>query len=146
MAIDEQRLQRLLDRIEIEDLARRYSHAIDARDWPGVDACFSPNATVVGTTSQGPYPEYIKNLRPSVESFKTTMHFLGDQVVTVEGDRGSVTTYGVAFHLGATPPGEDFVIGVHYVDQVGREDGVWRITQRFVKAIWRKSLGDVQTF
>jgi hypothetical protein len=131
-----------MDRLRIEDLAKRYARGIDARDWAAVDSCFMPAAKVRGTTFSGPYPEYITSLRSAVESFQTTMHFFGTQLAEVDGDKGHLTTYGIAFHLCGGPSGKDFVIGVRYLDDVARTDDGWLIQERVVEGIWRRPLGN----
>jgi hypothetical protein len=132
--------EKAVDRMEIEDLARRYAHGIDARNWDRVDSCFSPTAAVRGTTFSGPYPEYMNSLRGAVESYRTTMHFFGNQLTEVTADTGHCVTYGIAYHLGSGT-GSDFVIGVRYRDDVVREDGHWLISGRVVEGIWRQPLG-----
>ena len=128
------------DRMEIEDLARRYAHGIDGRNWKQVDSCFSPAAEVRGTTYSGPYPEYMGSLRVAVETYRTTMHFFGNQLTEVSGDTGHCVTYGIAYHLGSGT-GRDFVIGVRYTDDVTRAGGRWVISGRVVEGIWRQPLG-----
>ena len=132
--------EKTADRMEIEDLARRYAHGIDGRRWEQVDACFSPTADVHGTTFSGPYPQYMGSLRKAVESYRTTMHFFGCQLTEVSGDTGQCVTYGVAYHLGSGT-GQDFVIGVRYTAEVVRADGGWVISGRVVEGIWRQPLG-----
>jgi hypothetical protein len=132
--------EQAIDRMRIEDLAKRYAHGIDARDWPAVDSCFAPTAQVHGTQFSGPYPEYIASLRKAVESFRTTMHFFGNQLAEISGDKGTLTTYGIAFHLGKEGGG-DFVIGVRYDDEVARTGEAWLIQRRAVQGIWRRALG-----
>jgi hypothetical protein len=132
--------EKATDRMEIEDLARRYAHGIDARDWERVDSCFSPTASVRGTTFSGPYPEYMDSLRGAVESYRTTMHFFGNQLTEVAADTGHCVTYGIAYHLGSGT-GNDFVIGVRYRDDVVRSGGQWLISGRVVEGIWRQPLG-----
>jgi SnoaL-like domain len=132
--------EKAIDRMEIEDLARRYAHGIDARDWERVDSCFSPTAAVRGTTFSGPYPEYMGSLRGAVQSYRTTMHFFGNQLTEVAADTGHCVTYGIAYHLGSGT-GSDFVIGVRYRDDVVREGGQWLISGRVVEGIWRQPLG-----
>jgi hypothetical protein len=132
--------RKAIDRMEIEDLARRYAHGIDGRDWGQVDSCFSPTAAVRGTTFSGPYPEYMGSLRGAVESYRTTMHFFGNQLTEVTDDTGHCVTYGIAYHLGSGT-GSDFVIGVRYRDDVVREDGQWLISGRVVEGVWRQPLG-----
>ncbi|MCU1656083.1 MAG: hypothetical protein JWO57_739 [Pseudonocardiales bacterium] len=131
---------RAQDRYEIEDLGRRYAHGIDDRDWAKVDSCFADDAYVQGQSFGGPYPDYITNLRQSVETFGTTMHFLGNQLTEVHGDRARMVTYGIAYHLASSTPGGDFVIGVNYVDDVARRETGWLIVRRSVFGIWRQSL------
>jgi hypothetical protein len=132
--------EKAIDRMEIEDLARRYAHGIDARDWDRVDSCFSPTAAVRGTTFSGPYPEYMGSLRGAVEGYRTTMHFFGNQLTEVTANTGHCVTYGIAYHLGSGT-GSDFVIGVRYRDDVVRADGQWLISGRVVEGIWRQPLG-----
>jgi SnoaL-like domain len=133
---------RVVDRLEIQDLPKRYAHGIDNRDWPQVDACFLPDAKIIGTQYRGIYPEYIANLRGSVERFRTTMHFFGTQLTEVNGDNASMITYGIAFHLGSSEENADFVIGVRYRDEVVRADGRWAIQQRSVDGIWKRNVGE----
>jgi SnoaL-like domain len=131
----------MVDRLEIQDLPKRYAQGIDGRDWKQVDSCFLPEARMVGTTYSGPYPEYISNLRKAVERYTTTMHFFGTQLTDVAGDKASMSTYGVAFHLGSGEENGDFVIGVRYRDEVVRTASGWLIEQRTVNGIWRRVLG-----
>jgi hypothetical protein len=133
-------VEKTIDRMEIEDLARQYAHGIDGRNWDQVDSCFSPTAEVRGTMYSGPYPEYMGSLRGAVESYRTTMHFFGNQLTEVSADTGHCVTYGIAYHLGSGT-GSDFVIGVRYRDDVVREDGRWVISGRVVEGIWRLPLG-----
>ena len=132
--------EQAIDRMAIEDLARRYAHGIDARDWDRVNSCFSPTALVRGTSFSGPYPEYMGSLRGAVESYRTTMHFFGNQLTEVTGDTGHCVTYGIAYHLGSGT-GSDFVIGVRYRDDVARQDDRWLINGRVVEGVWRQPLG-----
>jgi hypothetical protein len=80
------------------------------------------------------------SLRGAVESYRTTMHFFGNQLTEVGGDTGHCVTYGIAYHLGGGT-GRDFVIGVRYRDDVARADGRWVISTRVVEGVWRQPLG-----
>jgi SnoaL-like domain len=136
--------QRAADRYLVEDLTKRYAQGIDRRDWAAVDRCFSPEARVEGTRFRGAYPEYISNLRPSVERFRTTMHYVTNQLTEFTGETTAhVVTYAMAFHLGSDT--DDFVIGVRYLDDVERKEGDWWITKRIVEGVWQRPLaGQVQ--
>jgi len=41
MAIDENQLQFLLDRVAISDVQLRYATSVDTRDWPLLRTCFT---------------------------------------------------------------------------------------------------------
>jgi hypothetical protein len=130
------------DRIQIEDLARRYAHGVDERDWEKVDSCFLPDAYIRGQLFAGAYAEYSPRLRQGVESFGTTMHFLGNQTVTFGNGTAAVVTYGIAYHLASRTSAGDFVTGVRYLDDVVRADNGWAVANRVVQGIWRRPYGD----
>lgn len=131
--------QALKDRLEIEDLATRYAHGVDGRDWAAVDSCFAPDAEAVGTAWRSNYAaEYGPKLRKGVERFHTTMHFIGNKKVTVTADTGHMVSYGVSYHLGAGD--DDMVIGVCYYDDLKRTPDGWKIAIRRVQALWTRKL------
>jgi hypothetical protein len=97
--------QELKDRDEIARLIRTYAHGVDRRDWDLVRSCFSDDAEAQGSRSTGPIEPYLAALRPGVEFYPTTMHFMGNQLVELDGDTAQVETYAVAYHWrGRTTP------------------------------------------
>ncbi|HVX21713.1 MAG TPA: nuclear transport factor 2 family protein [Acidimicrobiales bacterium] len=130
------------DRDDIARLARLYARGIDRRDWDLVRSCFSDDAKVHGSRKVADLDEYLPDLRSGVEYFPATMHFMGNQLVDVDGDTGTVETYAIAYHWKAEPAGSDgdgnLVMGVRYHDTVQRIDGTWKITARSVDADWRQ--------
>jgi hypothetical protein len=137
----EEMVRELWDRAQVAELPMRYARGVDRRDWELVRACFSDNAFVDGTRSTGPVDEYLAELRPGVERWAGTMHVMANQLVSIEGDRGSMETYAVAFHWAAAPPGtphpDNLIMGVRYHDEVTRVDGRWMITRRVVSGDWQ---------
>jgi len=131
----------LKDRDEIGRLIRTYAHGVDRRDWGLVRSCFSDDAEAQGSRSTGPIEPYLAALRPGVEYYPTTMHFMGNQLIELDGDRASVETYAVAYHwkdeVAGTDHPENLVVGVRYLDTVQRRDEGWRITRRQVAPDWR---------
>ena len=69
------------------------------------------------------------------------MHFMGNQLVEVNGDTGFVETYAVAFHwkheTAGTDHPENLVVGVRYHDTMARDGDDWVITHRHVDPDWR---------
>ena len=134
-------VRELRDRDQIARLIRTYARGIDTRDWELVRSCFAPDAMVEGSRTTAPLDPYLADLRPGVEYFPTTMHFMGNQLVEVDGDVGQIETYAVAYHWKAVPAGaphdENLVVGVRYHDTVARQGDGWVITKRHTDPDWR---------
>jgi SnoaL-like domain len=141
MADLETMVQELRDRDEIARLIRTYAHGIDRRDWSLVRSCFSDDAEAQGSRSTGPIEPYLAEVRPGVEFYPTTMHFMGNQLIELDGDTARVETYAVAYHwkdeVAGTDHPENLVVGVRYLDTVQRRNERWRITRRQVAPDWR---------
>jgi len=131
----------LKDRDEIGRLIRTYAHGVDRRDWGLVRSCFSDDAEAQGSRSTGPIEPYLAALRPGVEFYPTTMHFMGNQLIELDGDTARVETYAVAYHwkdeVAGTDHPENLVVGVRYLDTLQRRAEGWRITRRQVAPDWR---------
>ena len=86
-----------------------------------------------GNLGEAAIEPYLERLRPGVEAYPATMHFMGNQYVRVEGEAGHVETYAVAYHMEADgSPIDDLVMGVRYCDNVTRTADGWRISRRRV--------------
>ena len=88
-------LQEISDRLEIQDLLVRYTQAIDQKDWGLLDTCFTPDAQVDYTQTggiQGAYPEVRKWLEMALAPFPTTVHYVTNSRVELEGDRARART------------------------------------------------------
>jgi hypothetical protein len=137
----EKMVQELWDRDRIAAVPLTYARGIDRRDWDLVRSCFTDDCFVEGSRASAPIEEYLADLRPGVEAFPTTMHFMGNQLVEVDGDTGRVETYAVAFHWAAERAGADdpanLVVGVRYQDSMVRTADGWRIANRHVDPDWR---------
>ena len=129
-------------REDVGDVILRYARGVDRRDWDLVRGCFADEATVEGSRFSGPVDEYLAMLRPGVEAFPTTMHFIGNQLVEIDGDRASTESYAIAHHF-ADSEGRDerIVIGVRYLDDLERRDGRWVIVHRRAVSDWVRESG-----
>jgi hypothetical protein len=129
----------LRDRELIRELPQRYAHGIDTRDWKEVRLVFDDACHVDGMMGSLPIDAYLSRLRPSVEVYPATLHFMGNQYVQVDGDEGHVETYAVAYHIEADgSPHPDLVMGVRYMDSVVRRGSVWRISRRRTIRQWHR--------
>lgn len=85
-------LQRLADRIELEDLVVRYANAIDRRDFEALDTVFTPDAYIDYRAMggiDGPYPAVKKWLPQALQHFPAFMHFVGNCEFAIGGDVAS---------------------------------------------------------
>lgn len=134
-------LRVLQDRVDIADLVHRYGRGTDGHDLAMVLSVFSGDAFVEGSRISLPHEEYYRKLSANIAYYRRMMHYMSNQVIDVDGDRGSVETYCQALHwspesLAANAPA-DLQLGVVYKDEVGRIDGRWLITHRKVHPQWR---------
>ena len=142
MAASDDLTRQLWDRDRIARLPRLYARGIDRRDWDLVRSCFTKDAQIEGSRATASATEYLSQLRAGVEYYPTTMHFMGNQLVEVDGDRGHVETYAVAYHWKAEVAGDDhpenIVVGVRYQDSVVRDGDGWLIAHRHVDPDWKQ--------
>jgi 3-phenylpropionate/cinnamic acid dioxygenase small subunit len=133
--------ERLVQRTEVCDVLMQYARGIDRRDWDLVASLFTDDAYVAGTRNEARVDEYLKTLRVSVDSFGSTMHFMGNQICELADDGASaeLETYAVAYHYGnIDPKAPSIVVGVRYADSMVRVDGRWRIKRRKVTAAFTR--------
>lgn len=123
------------DRIEIDDLLKRYTTAIDGKDWELLDTCFLPDAEVDYVSSggiKGAYPEVRTWLGKALAIFPVTVHSISNSEVQLDGDRAQARTL---VHNPMVLPGEEgktriFTVYAYYHDELVRSDSGWRIAKR----------------
>jgi len=130
-------LQAVSDRLEIQQLAVDYAHAIDSRDFDLLDDVFLPDAFIdyraVGGR-HGRYPDIKQWLKEVLTPVPAYQHLLGNFDLRIEGDTGRgrimcLNPMGVP--APETPAGVRLVFyGVWYVDTYERTPKGWRIATR----------------
>lgn len=127
---------------EIRDVLLLYTRGIDRMDAGLVRSCYHPDAHDDHGAFRGSVDELMEWLRESVWSyFDSTMHFIGNQLVEVDGDRAHAESYCVAYHRRAArddEEGHDLVTALRYVDQLERREGRWRIADRKCVFDWTR--------
>ena len=136
------RVEWLAQREDLRSLPQRYARAIDARDIDAVAALFDPEGTVDGARGPASVPDYVEMLRQSGPAFQTTMHVLGDPLISHEP--GSATahldTYAVVHQLDKVDgSGGDATLGVRYLDDVVQRGGRWVIRHRQARILWHRA-------
>jgi 3-phenylpropionate/cinnamic acid dioxygenase small subunit len=124
-------VQALIDRAAIHDLIMRYARGVDRRDLELVASCFAPDAAYDGALGTGGIDVVLAALRERMPRYRTTMHFLTNPLIEVQGDHASCETYALVYHrLESEDDAEDFIVGVRYLDELARRPDGWRIISR----------------
>ena len=124
-------LRDLSDRAAIHDLLMRYARGVDRRDLDLVASCFAPDAGYEGSLGVGTIAVALRALRDRMARYQTTMHFLSNQLIELDGDTARCETYALVYHrLHAEEDAQDFIVGVRYLDQLARRSDGWRIVHR----------------
>lgn len=136
MTIDE-----LLDQQAVRDVLIRYTRGIDRMDSELVRSCYHPDAHDDHGAFRGGREEFVAWYQEALAFFERTMHFVGNQLVEVDGDVAQAESYCVAYHRRAATadePASDLVIGLRYCDRLERRDGEWRIANRVCAMDWSR--------
>jgi hypothetical protein len=131
---DDLRLQRLLDREDLRDLALRYCLALDDRDWQAMEGLFATEARFAGARGPG---AIIACLRAGRAAHGRTIHTPTGQLVQFESPTeasGVVLTVALLDTGGQTT-----AAAMRYEDAYIREDGRWLFARR--RAHYQFALG-----
>lgn len=134
-------LGELADRQEIRDLLAAYCHGVDRLDLPLVRSVYASDGVDHHTGFDGSADEYVSWLARNLPRFDGTQHLLATHRCELYGDVALSETSGTAVHWGtpADEPALNFTTGFRYVDRLVREDGAWRIAERFAVREWTRS-------
>lgn len=132
-------VRRLEDRAAIGEVILGYAHAVDRRDLDAVAACFTPDAAYKGSLGEGTIEVALAALRDRMRQYSSTMHFVGNQLVQLEGDRANAETYAIAYHqIEGDGERQNMAVGVRYLDTLVRTPQGWRICRREVTLEWQR--------
>jgi hypothetical protein len=124
-------VQWLLDRAEIHDLMMQYALGVDLRDYDRIRNCFASSFHASYGPREFTDADDLIEFISGVEHFPSTTHFLGTQLIDVEGDAAWMETYSLITHRpDLDDPTADWVAAGEYVDRLVREGGRWRIAER----------------
>ena len=150
MQTTEQRLARLADRLDIQELLYRYAHAVDRKDWDGVRAVYHPDAYDDHGNYKGNVDGFVENLKKRHAFIEQSMHCVTNCIIEFDGsDSALVESYYLTYQRVLPEAGDvrrnylcretltdaDAVQGTaigRFVDRVERRNGEWRIARRTV--------------
>ncbi len=129
------------DRIAITDVINRYGTTIDAGDYEGLAACFTPDAVVRyggGREFRGgeAVAEFVRGMTVGLVA---QQHLLGNHEIVLDGDRATATTYLHATQIeGEEAGGGVIATGGIYRDVLVRTGDGWLIAERELEGLWRE--------
>ncbi len=128
-------VQELSDRMEIQDLLVRYSHAVDSRDWVAFRRVFTADAHIDYTVFGGPaggLDVIVPFLEAAMPMFSSFQHMIGPPMIDLDGDTARSRTICFNPMVYTKPDGDPhvFFCGLWYVDRLVRTTDGWRIAER----------------
>jgi len=122
----------------VRALLQRYARAVDQRDIESLVALFHPQAEIVGAGGVQSLEEWLEAMR-APRTFPTSMHMIGEPLITMEEGSGEATvdTYAVVYQLGREGSG-DLTLGIRYLDDVVLHEGRWLFRRRASHTVWMR--------
>jgi ketosteroid isomerase-like protein len=137
--VNSKEVQYLLDRIAIKDVICLYARGVDRGDMNVIAECFTPDAKLKTPKLTCNNRDEIVAMLPQMGQYRAQTHFMGNQLVEIDGDSAAAETYSLAIHVydrdGAQ---QEYVMGIRYLDRLARVDGKWRIRERSIQNDWTK--------
>ncbi|MBM3672010.1 MAG: nuclear transport factor 2 family protein [Actinobacteria bacterium] len=134
------------DRLALGRLVKEYAHHVDRREPEAVAALFCEDG-VLAIYEGDPEvvaPDRVRTGRREIAAtmagltkYEVTTHFLGQQMVDVEGDTATGETYCMAHHISeANGARRDKVMAIRYLDRYRRVGSEWKIEERRLAIDW----------
>ena len=143
-------MDRIADRLAIQDALYRYARGVDRRDWNLVRSTYHPDAYDDHGTYKGGIDGFIDSLVKRHATVEQSMHVIANCIIEFAGDdEALVETYFCTFqrlspsagaarsvYLHGAPVGDDQAVeGTvygRYLDRFSRRAGEWRVAHRTV--------------
>jgi len=131
----EARIQRIDDRMAIEQLLMEYGRALDNRDFAAFAALFTEDGEWMG--AQGSY-HGPKEIQESMEKMFTAaaadipkgknFHLLTNVIIELQGDRATASSKFIFYKMNGAKP--EAAVAGRYEDRLVRVGGAWKFQQR----------------
>ena len=140
--MDEQKIQTLLDRMEITDTSIRYATGIDTRDRDLYRSCFRDEIDLdmsdmgLGEPMKMSADVWADQALSLVSGFQATQHIITNHVITIEGDRATCVAYLQAQHYS---PENMYTVGGYYTNTLVRTPDGWKISKLKLTPTWTQN-------
>lgn len=119
----------MTDPDEIRYLLQTYARGADEGDLDALAGVFADDAVIDGTRGVQSKAEWLEAM--SAPRQGTSMHLIGDPLLTVDGDTAHADTYAVVYN-------GDLTLGMRYVDDLVRRDSRWQVHRRSARMVWMR--------
>lgn len=126
------RLEALLDKQAIEEVAMRYSRTLDWLDGDGQAGCFWPDAEVDYGFYEGDGAGWVPVVMEVEMAAERRWHLCGGLLVKLNGNKASSECYGFTVSCSVDESGDkaDSLFGGRYLDEWEKRGDEWRILRR----------------
>jgi len=145
--VDEATLQRLVDRLDIQDAMTTYAAASDAKDFDRLRACFTDDARA----RYGAESEWLEGgdvivawLQAQFAPLDWGHHLVSVYGVDVEGDQATALMYLLSHQTVSGSPTEILSMTAKYRNALRRSDDGWRISQLDLEIGWFEARNNVK--
>jgi ketosteroid isomerase-like protein len=129
----EDRIRRLEDRNEIEELIARYGLVMDDRDMAGMPDLFTPDAVVRsqdGVMNATGTAALVEMFKGRFTVLGPSNHFTHDKIIRFDDADPDRAGGLVLSHAEMNRKGVPMVTAIRYADQYRRHDGRWKFSER----------------
>ncbi len=140
----DKRLQEMLDHFEIRKTLSEYCRGVDRGDQEHMASVYAQGSW----DEHGPFrssgPDFAKAVMNVMKNGASNRdsHMLGQSVINIDGDKAGAETYFLATSKKDEADGSEVLLQLagRYVDQLVREDGMWKIKNRVCVRDWSVTL------
>jgi ketosteroid isomerase-like protein len=146
-SVDEATLQRLVDRLDIQDTLTMYATASDAKDFANLRACFTDDARArYGVESdwlEGG-DEIVAWLEGAFAPLDWGHHLVSVYGVDLDGDQATALMYLLSHQTVSGTPDEVLSMTAKYRNTLRRSSGGWQISQLDLEIGWFEQRNNVK--
>jgi uncharacterized protein (TIGR02246 family) len=137
--MDEAQLQRLVDRLDIQDALTTYAASIDDGDFEKVRAVFADDATAIYDKDSGPLQggdTIVAWLKAATADLDWQHHMISVYGVEIDGDQAAALIYLLSHQTVVGAPHQTRMMTSKYRNKLRRVDGRWRISDLDLEVGW----------
>jgi len=145
--VDQATLQRLVDRLDIQDAMTAYATAADAKDYDQLRACFTDDARA----RYGVQSEWLEGgdvivawLREQFAPLDWGHHLVSVYGVDIAGDQATALMYLLSHQTVSGNPDEVLSMSAKYHNTLRRGSGRWRISELDLEIGWFEQRSNVK--